>query len=241
MADLEALKILGLITARGNSKGIPKKNIAPAAGRPLIAWTIEAARWARSIDRVVVSTDDPEIAAVSRQWGAEVPFSRPDELARDDSPHIPVVIHAVEWLMKEEGYHPDYVMLLQPTSPLRESQDIDAAVALAVEKGADAVVSGFEAPAHPYIIKRIDAQGRLADYVDCPEGYLPRQALPPAYALNGAVFLVRRQVLLDEQTLYPANTLAYIMPPERSLDVDTPWDLHLADLILRDKYGPQNN
>ena len=228
--------VVGVITARGGSKSIPKKNIVPVAGKPLIAWTIETALQSPALSRVIVSTNDAEIAKVARQWGAEVPFLRPAELAQDNSPHIPVVVHAVEWLESHENMRPDYVLLLQPTSPLRSTEDIDNAIRLVLEKDADSVVSVCEALSHPYLTKRITANGRLEDFVPRPEGYLRRQALPPVYVVNGAIYLVRRDVLLEKQTFYTERTYAYVMPPERSLDIDTPWDLYLADLILRDRH-----
>ena len=227
--------VLGIITARGGSKGIPRKNISPLAGKPLIVWTIEAALNSHSLRRVIVSTDDAEIAQVCRGHEAEVPFMRPDELARDDSPHMDVVIHAVNWLMTHENYCPDYIMLLQPTSPLRTAVDIDAAVALALQRAADGIVSVSEAPDHPYLIKRIAGDGNLVDFVKTPKGYLPRQLFPPAYVVNGAIYLARRDMLLQQRTWYTDRTYPYIMPPERSLDVDTPWDLYLSDLVLRDR------
>lgn len=228
---------VGLITARGGSKGIPQKNIRPLAGKPLIAWTIQAAKQSRRLDRAIVSTDDPEIASVAREWGAEVPFMRPPELALDDSPHRDVVLHALDWLESESASPPDYLMLLQPTSPLRTAEDIDRAIALAAEKDADSVISVCPTPHHPYLSKEIAEDGQLLDFIERPQGYLPRQSLAPAYSLNGAIYLVRRSVLRERDSWYTARTFAYVMPPERSLDIDTPWDLHLVDLILRDSIG----
>ena len=234
------MNVLALITARGGSRSIPKKNIAPLAGKPLIAWTIEAALRSPALSRVIVSTDDTEIAEVAQQWGAEVPFMRPAELARDDSPHIPVVVHAIEWLETHGEMRPEYVLLLQPTSPLRATEDIDNAIRLAFEKDADSVVSVCQAFSHPYLAKRITTDGRLEDFGPRSEGYLARQVLPPAYVVNGAIYLIRRDVLIEKQTFYTERTYAYVMPPERSLDIDSPWDLYLADLILRDKrYEPK--
>jgi CMP-N,N'-diacetyllegionaminic acid synthase len=227
--------VLGLVPARGGSKSILNKNIALVAGKPLIAYTIEAARAAPSVSRLVVSTDSPEIAAVARTHGAEVPFLRPSELAQDDTPGIAPVLHAVRWLEEEQSYRPDYVVLLQPTSPLRAPGDIEAAMELAREREADAVVSVCPARDHPSWMKRIDACGRLADFGASGEAYTRRQDLPPAYALNGAVYVARRGVLLELQTFYTARTHAYIMPLERSLDIDTPWDMYLAELILKDR------
>lgn len=227
--------VLALITARGGSKGIPRKNIVPLAGKPLIAWTIEAARQSPSVDRVVVSTDDPEIAEISRAFGAEAPFLRPAELAQNDSPHIDTIIHGVKWMEERQGYTPDYVLLLQPTSPLRTSDDIEAAVALAVGKQADAVVSVCLSPAHPYLMRRVEADGKLKEYEPRPPGYLRRQVLPPVYVENGAIYLVDREVLVRDRSWYSNKTYAYIMPAERSIDVDTMWDLKLAAWLLTEK------
>ena len=226
---------LCIITARGGSKSIPKKNIALVGGKPLIAWTIQTALRSSALSRVIVSTDDKEIAEVARKWGAETPFLRPAELAQDNSPHIPVVVQAIQWLESHESAKPDFILLLQPTLPLRTTEDIDNAIQLMFEKDADCIVSICEASSHPYLTKRITPDGRLQDFVKTPEGYLSRQTLRSAYSLNGAIYLARRDVFINKQTFYTDNTYAYIMPPERSLDIDTPWDLYLADLILRDR------
>ena len=231
------LVVLGIITARGGSKSIPRKNVKLVADKPLVAWTIQAALDCRSLNRVIVSTDDAEIEEVCLKWGTEVPFRRPVEMAQDTSPHIDVIIHATEWLETHQNYSPDYIVLLQPTSPLRTAQDIDAAVALALQKDADCIISVSDSPAHPYLNKRITEEGKLVDFVDTPKGYLPRQSFPPAYIVNGAIYLGRRDVLLRERTWYTDHTYPYIMSPEHSLDVDTSWDLYLADLVLRDRHG----
>lgn len=228
-------EILVLINARGGSKSIPRKNIARLAGKPMIAWTIEAALGSSSVSRVLVSTDDREIAGIAREFGADVPFLRPAELARDDTPGIEPVLHAVRWLAEHEAYHPNYVMLLQPTSPLRTTEDIEAIVHIAREQQAESVVSVSEAATHPYWMKRITENGVLADFVPLEQKYTRRQDLPAAYALNGAVYLIRCATLLEQQTFYPSRTFAYVMPAERSLDVDVPWDMYLADLILKDR------
>ena len=225
---------LGLITARGGSKGIPNKNIVSVAGKPLIAWTIEAAIKSH-LDRVIVSTDDDEIAEVSKSWGAEVPFMRPKKLAEDDSPHMDVVISAIQWLANNEDYRPEYVLLLQPTSPLRSVADINDAINLATKKKADGIVSVSESSVHPYLTKQITEDGTLMDFLEKPKGYLSRQTFPIVYVLNGAIFLAKREVLLEKETWYTEKTYAYVMPPERSIDIDTYWDLHLANLILKDK------
>jgi N-acylneuraminate cytidylyltransferase/CMP-N,N'-diacetyllegionaminic acid synthase len=218
--------------ARGGSKSIPRKNLALLAGKPLIAWTIEAALQCPSAGRVLVSTDDPEIADVARTLGADAPFVRPDALARDDTPTMPVVIHALEWLEANESYSPNRVLLLQPTSPLRTSGDIAAAIALAEEQRAESIVSVSPASSHPHLIKRITPEGLLEDLL--PHAQIDRrQDLEPVYALNGAIYLTLRSQLLKHQSFYPTRTHAYVMPAERSLDIDSPWDLELCDLILR--------
>ena len=228
---------LTIIPARGGSKAIPHKNIKLLAGKPLIAWTIEAAINCRKLSRVIVSTDDPEIAKVALQCGAEVPFLRPAELARDESSSLSVVLHLVHWLEEQGSHVPEYVLLLQPTSPFRTTEDIEAAIESANSRRVNAVVSVCEAKVHPFLCKRIQEDGMLVDFMTAHIDYLRRQDLPPAYSLNGAIYMNRYELLLEERTFLPKDTLPYLMPPERSLDLDTPWDWHLAELILREKYG----
>ena len=233
-------KVLGLITARGGSKGIPKKNIVNVGGKPLIAWTIEAALKSHVFDRVVVSTDNNEIASIAQKWGAEVPFARPDRLAKDDSPHADVLIHAINWLQEKEDYLPEFLMLLQPTSPLRTSQDIDKSFQLAIESKADCVISVQETLSHPYSVMRVTEDQKLSEFLMSSEdaaAYQRRQARPKFYSLNGAIFIYKVDVLLTNKNTYPEITFTYIMPKERSLDVDTSWDLHIANLILNHLYG----
>ncbi len=227
--------ILGIIPARGGSKSIPLKNIVPIAGKPLIAYTIESATFADSIDRLIVSTDSDEIANIARINGAEVPFIRPSELAQDDTPGIDPILHALKWLDQHEAYHPDYVLVLQPTSPLRTTQDIEGIVQLALEQQAEAAVSVCPVHHHPLWTKKIDAEGKLMNLLTPDKKYTRRQDLPSAYALNGALYLSRRDVLIEKQTFYTEKTYAYVMSNERSIDIDTPWDLHLAELIIKDK------
>ncbi len=230
------VEVLGVITARGGSKGIPRKNLRLVAGKPLIAWTIDVAISSKFLNRVIVSTDDDDIAKVSREYGAEVPFIRPSDLATDEASSIDVILHALELLENHESYRPDYVMLLQPTSPLRISEDIDTAIIEALEKNAESTISVCETDYHPYLIKKLRGNGTLEDFVDTPKSIHRRQEYPPTLALNGAIYLVKHEVLLKEQTFYPENrTYPFIMPPEHSLDVDTLWDLYLVDLILKDR------
>ena len=233
------LDVCGLITARGGSKGIPRKNLRELAGKPLIAWTIEAAQRARTLDRVLVSTDDPEIAETGREWGAQVPFLRPQSLAQDDSAHIDVVRHAADWLSRHEDRCPEYIMVLPPTAPLRSAQDIDDAVELAEAKRADVVVSVVKAQHHPYLTRKLDETGHLREFVPCDLEYQRRQDLPPAYALNGAIYLIRTDVLNGHTSLAPHGAVALVMPPHRSLDIDSPWDFHLAELVINNCRSPE--
>lgn len=228
------MRILAIIPARGGSKGIPHKNIVNLNGKPLIAYSIQTALNSKVFDRVVVSTDSRKIARVSKSLGAEVPFLRPPHLAQDQTPGISPILHALRWLEKKEAYHPDYVMCLQPTSPLRITEDIKKATRLARRKRADSVISVSPARQHPYWMKKIDKKGKCSDLIFLNRPLLRRQSLPPVYALNGSIYLARREVLLHHRTWYTKRTYAYVMPYERSLDIDTPWDLYLADLILRD-------
>ena len=214
--------ILGLIPARGGSKGVPRKNVRQLAGKPLIAWTIEAALDAPSLDRVVVSTDDEEIAEIARAHGAEVPFLRPAELARDETADLPVYRHALAELGE-----PDSVAWLRPTAPLRAAEDIEAALGLLGETGADTVRSVTEAEHSPYLMGRLDG-GRLVPLLgDVPER---RQLLPLVYRLNGAVDVVRCSSVGD--VLFGGDVRAYVMPAERSVDVETELDLLLAEANL---------
>ena len=228
-------KILAIIPARGGSKGIPQKNIAELAGKPLIGWTITNAKSSLGIDRVIVTTDSKAIANVASHYDAEVPFLRPAALARDDTPGIQPILHLLDWLAQQENYLPDYVMVLQPTSPLRTTHDIEAVISIATEHQADSVVSVSPTEQHPYWMKTITEEGYLQDFLLSKDECDRRQELPSVYALNGAIYLARREIIIEKNSFYSDRTYSYVMPVERSLDIDTPWDLHLANLILKDK------
>lgn len=219
-------KVLGLVTARGRSKRIPRKNLQVLGGRPLIAWTIAAGKGSRYIDRLVVSTEDREIADVARSFGADVPFTRPEALATDDSPGIDPVLHALAALPGHQ-----WIVLLQPTSPLRQAADIDACLELCERSAAPACVSVAPPHCNPYWMFRLDAKGRIEPLAGWTHADSPRQDQPPAYSLNGAVYVARADWLQRQRTFLSAETLAYVMPRERSVDIDTDEDLKLARLI----------
>jgi CMP-N-acetylneuraminic acid synthetase len=238
-------QILAIILARGGSKGIPRKNIALLAGKPLIAWTIEAAMHSPLVSRIIISTDDQEIADVSLQLGGEVPFIRPAALAQDNTTSADSFRHAILWMDQNHQLNSDYAMLLQPTSPLRTSEDIDAAIELALQSNAESVVSVCKSKSHPYWTFRLNETGKLCRYLehdllDFQKQYTARQDLPPAYALNGAIYLIKVDVFLAENTFLPDGTIPYVMPPERSLDIDTPWEFRLAEWILNDQRAHEN-
>jgi CMP-N,N'-diacetyllegionaminic acid synthase len=222
---------LALIPARGGSKGIPRKNIAPLAGLPLVAWSIRAAHAAATPLRVVVSTEDTEIAEVSRACGAEVPFLRPVEMADDTTGSDAPVRHALDWFRTHEAWTPEYIMLLQPTSPLRTAEDIDMSLRLIEERQADAVVGVTPVRQHPAWVKVLDADGWVKPFLGTTST-ARRQDLPDAYAINGAMYLIRTAAFLNGGSFYPERTVAHIMPAERSVDIDTPWDLWLAGAEL---------
>ncbi|MFM7347129.1 MAG: cytidylyltransferase domain-containing protein [Tagaea sp.] len=222
-------RILAVVPARGGSKGIPRKNLAPAAGRPLIAWTIEAAKAARGVDRLVVSTDDPEIAAVARALGAEIVI-RPAELAGDDTPTLPALRHAFEAL----GGDADAVLTLQPTSPLRRAAHIEAALtAFFADPAADSLVSVVDVPHvfHPRSVMKRDAHGYLVPYFDSAQPYR-RQEKEPVFARNGAAIYITRATRLADY-VFGGRLIGFPMDAESSLDVDAPEDLARADAILR--------
>ena len=223
--------LLVVITARGQSKGIPRKNLAIAGGHSLLWWTAKAAQTAASPDRIVLSTDDAEIAQAGKEVGLDVPFIRPAALADDTTPAPAAVINMVEWLEEKKAYRPDYVMKLQPTSPLRESGDIDAAFDLCLQKRAGVVVSAAPMHCHLSWLQSVDREGRLQP-IQAQESGDASNKRQPLYVLNGAIYLAKRQVLIANDDFVDERTYAYVMPPERSIDVDSPWDLHLADLIL---------
>jgi CMP-N,N'-diacetyllegionaminic acid synthase len=227
------MRVLGIVTARGGSKGIPGKNLALLAGKPLIAWTAEAARASR-LDRIVLSTDDAEIARVGAELGLEVPFMRPVELAADDTPTIPVLQDVIRRL-EATGDRYDAIFTLQPTNPLRRGSDIDGAIELLESTGADSVISFVDVGEwHPARMKTIDEEGRVLDppFAEPFEGQR-RQDLPRLWLREGSVYLTRRDVLVEQGSLKGRDCRAWKMPEERACNIDTPFDLWFAERLLQ--------
>ena len=225
-------QILGLILARGGSKRLPRKTLRLLAGKPLLAWTAEAARAARHLDRVILSTDDAEIAAVGRDFGIEVPFTRPAELATDHSTGLEVILHALHRLA-DQGETYDYVVVLQPTSPLRSAADIDAAIELLRQRQADAVISVCETDHPPEWSNTLPADRSMAAFFRPGIRGTRSQDLPASYRLNGAIYVYNCARLLDSGSLeMDDNSYAYVMPRERSVDIDSVIDFEIAELFM---------
>lgn len=227
-------KIISIIPARGGSKGLPRKNIKVLCGKPLIAYTIEAALKSKYIEKTYVSTEDKEIAEISRNFGAEI-INRPLELAKDDSPRRAVIKHAIESLRKKVKCHPDVIVYLQPTSPLRTFKDIDNAVNLFLDNKCDSVVSVCKSKESPYWSLKIKNEfvEPLFDwkYLTNPK----RQDLPKSYILNGAIFLTTSNNFLKCNSLINNRTLPYIMPIWKSVDIDDKVDIKLVEFLLKEK------
>ncbi len=232
------MNVLAVIPARGGSKSIPRKNLAEVGGRPLISYVIEAARNAGRVDRVVVSTEDDEIARVARDWGAEVPFRRPDELATDDVSIIPVVRHAMQE-MDQIGFCSDAVISLQPTSPFLEGEDIDRTVLKLEETRADSVVSVQPiAHEHPFWVKGLEGDRVVPFNEYTNESYLQRQDLPPAYIFDGGIFARTRSLLegwSGRDFCLGPDVRAIVLGGWKSVHVDDELHLELVRVMMKRK------
>lgn len=221
-------RVLGVVVARGGSKGLPRKNVLRVGGKPLIAWTVEAARQSNLLDRTILSTDDAEIAAIAAEWGCEVPFMRPAELATDHASIYDTLFHALD--AEGEGF--DYVVLLQATSPGRAATDIDAAIRTCFERGAPACVSLSEAAKAPHWMFTLSDGERLQPLFGWEPFRRRRQELPASFVVNGAVFVADIDWLRRNGNFYSPETVAWIMPAERSVDVDSVVDLRWFESLL---------
>lgn len=223
-------KVLAIIPARGGSKGVPRKNICLLAGKPLLAWTIDEAKKSKYIDRLILSSEDEEIIQEALKFGCEVPFVRPSELALDNTPGIEPVIHAIGML---EAYY-DYIVLLQPTSPLRKAKDIDGCIQHCLMKGAPACVSVTEAQQSPYWMYRLDDDIKLKPFVQNCDKINRRQDLPKLYVLNGAVYVAESRFIKENKSFLTEETIGYIMSKENSVDIDNAMDFLIANSVLKE-------
>ena len=233
--DCDKAVTLAVIPARGGSKGVHRKCARLVGGTPLLARAVAAAKEAKTVGRVIVSTDDAEFAALAKACGAEVPFLRPAEFATDSSPIIDAILHLLASLKSSEGYEPEYLALLQPTAPFTKSEDIDGAFKSMLSSGADAAVSLCQSEVKPDWLRRVDPEGFIKPLFKLDSAqHTPRQAMPKTLRLNGAVYWVKTSVLLQERTFIPERCAPYEMPVERSVDIDSELDLKIAELIAKE-------
>jgi len=224
-------RVLGVITARGGSKGIVNKNIKDLCGKPLIAHTIEVAKNSKKLTDLVVSTDSEEIADIARQYGANTPFLRPEELSGDKSSSIDAIKHTIEWFKQEKGLEYDYVMILQPTSPLRTAEDIDSCIDIAIETNADSVMSMVELTDFSLKkLKKINGDDILPLIEDEGKESERRDVGDKVYKRNGVVYLTKTDSIMQDD-LFGKISKAYIMPEERSVDINTLFDFKLAEFL----------
>ena len=225
---IDGKKFLGVIAARGGSKGLPGKNIRVVDGKPLVAWSVDAAHKSIILDRVILSTDDYEIAEIARKWGCEVPFMRPAKLAGDKSRIQDALIHALD----NVGEFFDYVVLLQAASPLRCAEDIDGCLLRCYELDAPACVTVTTPSTSPYLSFTITEDGRLDPLVSPEKVNNSRQELPTTYVLNGAVYAAKTDWYRKHVDFFTNETVGYLMSPENSVDIDTEADIRLMEVLL---------
>ena len=230
------MNIIGLIPARGGSKGVLRKNIKLLQGKPLLCYTAEAALKASGLARVVLSTEDEEIAKVGRECGLDVPFLRPDELARDNSPTLPVIQHAVRML--ESNDEPiEAICLLQPTSPFRDTALIEQCIKLFIESGADTLITLLPVPEkyNPYFMYLQNGDGKLNYCMGEDTVAVRRQDVQPAYLREGSVYIIKRSVMMDDNSLYGPNIVGCPVNAEQSINIDTMDDWQLAEKYLEEQ------
>lgn len=224
--------VLGIIPARGGSKSIPKKNIRLLADKPLIAHTIEVAKECKMLNRTVVSTDDSEIAEVAKKYGGDVPFIRPDNLSLDDTPMVPVLQHAVAFIENKDNVHVDVVVLLDPTSPFRRVEDIEACIKKIDRDNADSVVTVCEVEHNPYFVMMELNGDKLIPLIKSDKAVTRRQDAPDVYRLNATVYAIKRDVLINENKIITDNTMAVIMPQELSAHIDHEIDFEFVEFLI---------
>lgn len=237
------MKVLAVIPARGGSKAIPRKNIRPFLGRPLLAWIIESAKGSKFINRIIVSTDDPKIAKIAKKEGAEAPFLRPKKISQDFSTDVEFLIHALDWLKENEGYEPDIVLRLPPTSPLCRAKHIDEGIQKLIDMpDADSVRPITEVHKHPYKMWKISKDGRWLEpflpksFTGFDEPHnLPRQSFPTVYIHTGAMDIMRLRTIRELKSTSGTNIAYFFMDPEDSINIDSPLDFKIAEMLMKKK------
>lgn len=226
-------KIIAIIPARGGSKGIPNKNIIDLCGKPLIQYSIDSAKGSKYIDKVIVSTDSEKIAEVSRKCGADVPFLRPAGISNDVAKSSDVVIHGIDFLKENYGYEYDYVILLQPTSPLRTAKHIDDAIELIINSHSRSLVSVKEVSENPVIMRTIE-DNKLNEVLRFDGDNLRRQDLPKFYIFNGAIYITTVDFIKNKRVFVNEDTIPFVMEEEASIDIDNKLDLKIAEFIMKE-------
>ena len=234
------MAVLAVIPARGGSKGVLRKNVRLLCGKPLISWTIEAAMRVSLIDQIIVSTEDEEIAQIANSYGNLAPFKRPQELAEDLSPTLPVVQHVV-YEIEKAGKTVDVIVLLQPTTPLRLSSDIELGLIKLKKTECDSVVSVVDVGGfHPYRMKKLMEGERLVNFVDQGhEDMRPRQELPPIYIREGSIYIAKRDMVMNQNSLVGGDVRGLVISPHRSVNIDTMFDFERAERLLSNRIQEQ--
>lgn len=231
------MKILFVVTARGGSKGVPGKNIKMLGGMPLIAYKIIAAQKCHYENRIIVSTDDEKIAQVSKEYGAEVPFMRPAELATDSASSVDVVMHAMNWVSENSRENYDYVCMLEPSSPFASYRDLDEAIKLIIESDADTLLGMKETEISTNFIHSLDEKGRLSEFYyaikDLPS--IRRQDQKKEYTMNGCMYIAKWDYFMKNRIFHSVNSIPYIMTEEASIEIDTLWNYEIACKVIEDR------
>lgn len=225
-------KILCVIPARGGSKGLPGKNIKELADKPLIAYTIEHAKQSKYIDRVIVSTESYEIAQISKTFGAEIPFMRPLELAEDNAATIDVLLHAIDWMETVEKYFFDILVLLHVTTPLRTTEDVDNCIEILVDKNADNIFSVTEAHRNPYF-NMVEVTGNGKIKLVKKGKFTTRQSAPQVFDMNSSIYVWWKDILKKKKKVFLTGSAVYMMPKERSVDIDDNLDFRIAEMLVK--------
>jgi CMP-N,N'-diacetyllegionaminic acid synthase len=232
MSERERPRVLATICARGGSKGVPGKNTRPLLGKPLLAYTIECAKACVDVDRIIISTDSDEIAAAAEPWGGPVSFRRPSEMASDNAAKIHAIRHATSYVETHDDYHPDIVVDLDVTSPLRGPEDITACIDYLLDYDMEAVVSVYEAERNPYF-NMVEFSGhriQLVKQLSTP--FVRRQDAPPVYSVSGSIFAFRRSCLMSITHLFSGRWGASIIPRERAVDIDHEIDFQFVEFLM---------
>ncbi|MBV9578798.1 MAG: acylneuraminate cytidylyltransferase family protein [Chloroflexi bacterium] len=229
--------VLAVVPARGGSKGVPRKNLQLLGGRPLVAHAVDVGRQAKLVSRVLCSTDDPEIARVAREAGAEVPFLRPSELAQDTTEDWPVFVHALDWLEEHANWVPEVIVNLRPTSPLRTARHVDDAIGLLLQTGTDSVKAICLARQHPHKMWLLQDNAEIQPFLQTPFRAsrgpdVPRAELQDVYWQNGVVDVTRHAVIREQKVMIGRRVAGLVTELDESIDIDTPLDLALAELLM---------